>query len=152
MSSNAYIGLCLTAGTSTATCTAEFSDVTAPGAWQSQDVGIASNVSDEQLYVALQDSADNTAVVKHPDPAATTIDTWTEWEIPLADFAGVNAQALKSMSIGVGDKAALQAGGSGVLYFDDIRLNPSRALPLDPDLLAYYKLDGDAMDSDFEKF
>jgi len=150
MSSDAYIGLCLTAGPSIATCTAEFSNVTAgtlPGPWQSQDIGIASNASAEQLYVVLQDSANNSAIVEHPDPAATTIDTWTEWNIPLADFTGVNLQTIKKMSIGVGDKAAPQAGGSGTLYIDDVSLHPISAVPVDPDMVAQYKLDGNAMDS-----
>lgn len=150
MSSNAYVGLCLTAGTASATCTAEFSNVTAsgtaPGAWQSQDIGIASNAP-EQLYVIVNDSANNSALIAHPDPAATTIDTWTEWEIPLADFAGVNAEAISTMTIGVGHSAAPQAGGSGLMYFDDIRLRPSREVLTDPDLVMYYALDGNPTDS-----
>lgn len=153
MSSNALVGLCLTAGTAGATCTAEFSNVTAsgttPGAWRSQDIGIASNAA-EQLYVILNDNANNSALVAHPDPAASTIDTWTEWEIPLADFAGVNAQTVASVTIGVGDSAAGapgQAGGSGLMYFDDIGLRPSREAPQDPDLVMYYALDGNPTDS-----
>ena len=62
-------------------------------------------------------------MIKHPDPAATTIDEWTEWNIPLTDFAGVNLQAVKKMSIGVGDRANTQPAGAGDLYIDDIRLN-----------------------------
>ena len=150
MSSNAYVGLSLTAGTSAATCTAEFSNVTTLGAvtgqWQSQDIGIASNAV-EPLYVALQDSANRNAVVTYPEPDATTIEAWTEWNIPLAEFTGVNPQAITKISIGVGDRAASQPGGSGTMYFDDIRLRPSRTLPQDPDLMAYYRLDGDAKDS-----
>jgi hypothetical protein len=61
-------------------------------------------------------------VVKHPYPAATTFNSWTQWIIPLADFAGVNTQAIKQMSIGVGDRANPKAGGSGTLYIDDIGL------------------------------
>jgi hypothetical protein len=34
----------------------------------------------------------------------------------------VNLKAVKKMNIGVGDKVNLQAGGSGKLYIDDIRL------------------------------
>jgi len=149
MSSSAYVGLSLTAGTAAATCTTEFSNAgilgSAAGQWQSQDIGIASNAA-EPLYVALQDSANHSAVVPYPEPAATTIDAWTEWNIPLAEFTGVNPQAVKKISIGIGDRAASQPGGSGTMYFDDIRLRPSRTLPQDPDLIGYYRLDGDAKD------
>jgi len=120
-----YIGLCLTSHDINETCTAEFSNVTTStavtGNWQSQDIGIESNIG-EQLYVVLQDSAGNSAVVKHPDPAATAIGTWTEWNIPLTDFAGVNMQAIKKMTIGVGDRANPQPGSAGDLYIDDIWL------------------------------
>jgi regulation of enolase protein 1 (concanavalin A-like superfamily) len=126
MLSEVYIGLCLTGHNVNETCTAEFSDVamsgTITGDWQSQDVGIRSN-DIEQLYVVLEDNAGNSAVVKHPDPNATTIDSWTEWNISLTDFVGVNLQAVKKMSIGVGDRADTQPGGAGDLYIDDIRLN-----------------------------
>jgi hypothetical protein len=61
-------------------------------------------------------------VVKHPDPAATTIDTRQQWDIPLTSFTGVNLQAIKKMYIGVGDRDATQPGGAGDLYIDDICL------------------------------
>jgi len=71
-------------------------------------------------------------VVKHPDPAASAIGSWTEWSIPLTDFTGqatagsaqtsVNLQTVKKMIIGVGDRTNTQPGGSGTLYIDDIRL------------------------------
>jgi len=123
MLADVYIGLCLTSHNVNEMCTAEFSDVTTDGTgeWQSQDIGIESNIG-EQLYVVLRDSAGNSAVIKHPDTEATTIGTWTEWNIPLTDFAGVNMQAVKSMVIGVGDRANPQAGSSGTLYIDDIWL------------------------------
>jgi len=125
MSVDVYIGLCLTSNNVDETCTAEFSDVTTDGTgdWQSQDIGIESNIG-EQLYVVLEDSAGSSAVVNNSDPAATTIDTWTEWNIPLTDFADVNLQAIKKMIIGVGDPSSpdLQPGGAGTLYIDDIGL------------------------------
>jgi hypothetical protein len=74
------------------------------------------------MYVVLEDSTGASAVVKHPDPAATTLNTWTQWNIPLTDFVGVNLQAIKKMSIGAGDRANTQPGGAGDLYIDDIGL------------------------------
>jgi regulation of enolase protein 1 (concanavalin A-like superfamily) len=125
MLADVYIGLCLTSHNVDATCTAEFSNVSTStsvtGNWQSQDIGIESNIP-EGLYVVLQDSAGNSVVVKHPDPAATTIGTWTEWNIPLTEFTGVNLQAITKMSIGVGDRANTQPGSAGDLYIDDIGL------------------------------
>jgi regulation of enolase protein 1 (concanavalin A-like superfamily) len=120
-----YIGLIVCSHDNNAICTAEFSDVsmsgTVTGDWQSQDIGIESN-SAEQFYVVVQDSTGNSAVVNHPDPLATTFSDWTQWDIPLADFAGVNMQNITMMAIGVGDRANPQAGGSGLLYIDDIGL------------------------------
>jgi hypothetical protein len=42
--------------------------------------------------------------------------------IPLSEFisAGVKMTAVKSLTIGVGNKAAPQAGGIGTMYIDDI--------------------------------
>jgi len=48
--------------------------------------------------------------------------TWTAWEIPLSAFTGVNLGSVKKMYIGVGDRAAPQAGGHGKLFVDDIRV------------------------------
>jgi hypothetical protein len=120
-----YIGLCLTSHNVDATCTAEFSNVSTStsvtGDWQSQDIGIESNIG-EQLYVVLQDSAGNSVVVNHPDPATTIIGTWTEWNIPLTEFTGVNLQAVNKLTIGVGDRSNPQLGSAGDLYIDDIGL------------------------------
>jgi regulation of enolase protein 1 (concanavalin A-like superfamily) len=126
MSVDTYIGLCLTSHNVNETCTAEFSDVSTTGAvtgdWQSQDIGIESNIP-EGLYVVVQDGAGNSAVVNHPDPLATTFSDWTQWDIPLTDFAGVNMQNIEKMAIGVGDRTNPQAGGAGTLYIDDIGLH-----------------------------
>jgi len=129
-----YIGLIVCSHDSNAMCTAEFSDVTTTGSvtgdWQSQDIGIESNIP-EGLYVMLQDSTGNSAVVRHPDAEATTIGTWTQWNIPLLDFAGVDMQYINKMDIGVGDRdnpppqlsaKAEAGGGAGTLYIDDIWL------------------------------
>jgi regulation of enolase protein 1 (concanavalin A-like superfamily) len=120
-----YVGLCVTSRKVSAICTAEFSDVsiigTVKGDWKSQDIGLITNAP-EQLYVAIQDSSNNSAVVKHSNAAATIITTWTQWDIPLSAFTGVNLQSIKMLSIGVGDRASTQRGGAGDLYIDDIVL------------------------------
>jgi regulation of enolase protein 1 (concanavalin A-like superfamily) len=120
-----YVGLCLTSHNVNATCTAEFSNVslpaTATGQWEYGDIGIESNIA-EQLYVVLTDSAGiSSPAVTYP--AATIIDVWTQWNIPLTSFTGVNLQTINKMTIGVGDRANTQPGSAGDLYIDDIRLH-----------------------------
>ncbi len=125
MFSNVYAGLALTSHNTIETCTAEFSDVvisgTVTGDWQSQDIGIESNIP-EPMYIVLADSAGNSALIKNPDPAASAIGSWTEWNIPFADFTSVNPQDIKKITIGVGDEADTPLRGAGTLYIDDIRL------------------------------
>ncbi len=74
----------------------------------------------ETLYVALNGSA----VVNHDNPDAAKITTWTQWNIDLQAFAnqGVNLTNVNSISLGLGNKNNPLAGGSGTMYFDDIRL------------------------------
>ena len=76
------------------------------------------------MYVVLADSGGASAEVYHDDPNATQITTWTEWRIDLQVFAnqGVDLTNVNTISIGFGDKNNPKAGGSGVMYFDDIRL------------------------------
>jgi hypothetical protein len=136
MPAEVYVGLALTSHNAdpTVACTAEFSDVamtgTVTGQWRARDIGTASNVA-EQLYVVAEDSTGNSKVVNHPDPNATVLDTWQEWNIDLEEFsdAGVNLGSVKKMYIGLGDRAAPNIGGAGMLYVDDIRLYLPRCLP-----------------------
>jgi len=74
------------------------------------------------LYVALTDSSNHTAVVTYPDLAPSRVPNWTQWTIPLADFAGVNPARIKTMYIGLGSRDATEAGGAGILFVDDIQL------------------------------
>jgi len=129
MAMNTYIGLALTATNAAETCQAVFSNVTTTGnvtgQWANQDIGITSNDT-EPLYVAVSNSAGNPAVVIHEDPAAANINTWTEWVIPLSAFTdqGINLTNVDRIALGLGTKGNMTVpGGSGKMYFDDIRLN-----------------------------
>jgi len=132
MGSNVYIGLALTSHNAALTCEAVFSGVqttgTVTGQWQSQDIGILSN-SAESMYVTVGNSTGTPAIVYHDDPAATQIGTWTEWVIPLQAFAdqGVDLADVDNISIGFGNRDNPQPGGSGIMFFDDIRLYGPRA-------------------------
>jgi hypothetical protein len=127
MSASVYIGLCLTSHNPAAITTADFSDVKTTGsvtdAWQVTEIGTDHPGNDpDTFYVALQDSAGKTAVVSNPDANATVASEWTQWQIPLSQFAGVNVKAIKKMYIGVGDRKAPSADGTGKLYIDDIHV------------------------------
>ncbi|MBL7185610.1 MAG: LamG domain-containing protein [Phycisphaerae bacterium] len=79
--------------------------------------GASGNAAD-RMFVAVNGSA----VVYHDDPAATQITGWNEWVIDLQDFAGVNLANVDTITIAVGTKNGPAAGGTGTMYFDDIRL------------------------------
>jgi hypothetical protein len=83
----------------------------------------------EPLYVVVEDSVSKT--VNHQDPNAVLSFTWQEWSIPLKVFsdAGVNLKSIKKITLRVGNKTSSVASGKGLVYFDDIRLYPSRCAP-----------------------
>ncbi len=70
----------------------------------------------ETLYVALNGNAR----VDHDNPDAATITRWMEWNIDLTRFAdqGVNLTNVNSITLGLSSVT----GGTGMMYFDDIRL------------------------------
>jgi hypothetical protein len=79
--------------------------------------GNTSNAA-ETMYVMLNGSAG----VDNDNPDAATINNWTEWNIDLQAFAdqGVNLANVTSITLGLRSVT----GGTGMLYFDDIRLYP----------------------------
>jgi len=81
--------------------------------------GISDNAA-ETLYVALNGNA----FVTNDNPDAARITTWTQWTIDLQAFAdqGVDLANVDTIALGLGNKNNPQAGGSGKMYFDDIRL------------------------------
>jgi len=132
MGSNVYVGLAVTSHNAAATCEAKFSNDTITGTvggmWTSQDIGIESNDT-EPLYVAVSNSTGTPALIVHDDPAAANIDTWTEWIIPLQAFAdqGIVLTNVDRIAIGLGTMGNMtNPGGSGKMYFDDIRLYQPR--------------------------
>ena len=81
----------------------------------------ASGNAAEKMYVAVN----GTTVVYHDNANATQQAVWTPWVIPLQAFAdqGVNLANVNSITIGFGTKGnATAAGGTGKMYFDDVRL------------------------------
>jgi hypothetical protein len=142
MGNDIYIGLVVCSNNTGRTCTAVLSNVTVEGGtgpWQSQDIGITSNVAGaaDQLYVAVEDSMGTVKAIEHEDANAVLLGSWQEWNIDLKEFAnaGVNLAGIKKMYLGVGNRTAPQTGGTGTLFFDDIRLYRPRCLAdvLQPD-------------------
>jgi hypothetical protein len=134
MNATAYVGLVVTAHDATTACEAVFSNViidgTVSGEWANQDIGVISN-SPQQMYVAVSNSTGDPAVVYHEDLGVTVIYDWTEWVIPLQEFAdqGIDLTDVDRIAIGIGTKGdTTSLGGTGKMFFDDIRLY----LPLEP--------------------
>jgi hypothetical protein len=128
MGTNVYIGLAVTSHDAALTCQAVFTDVTitgnVSGQWTSQDIGILSNDA-EPMYIAVSNTTGNPGVVVYDDPAAAQIGNWTEWIVPLQAFTdqGIDLTNVDRIAIGLGTRGNKTiAGGSGKMYFDDIRL------------------------------
>jgi len=79
-------------------------------------VGGSSNPA-ENLYVALNGNAR----VDYDNPDATQATAWTEWNIDLQAFAdqGVDLANVDSITVGLSSIT----GGTGFMFFDDIRLS-----------------------------
>ena len=74
----------------------------------------------EPMYVVLNGSAS----VANDNPDAALATNWTAWNIDLQAFAdqGVNLTNVNTITLGFGNRTNPVAGGSGIMYFDDIRL------------------------------
>jgi hypothetical protein len=87
----------------------------------------------EKMYLALEDSSGNLAVIPYDGDANDSKDPiWQQWNIDLQDFNEVNNVDLSNIHtiyIGFGDRYNPQASGEGTVYFDDIRLYLPRCIP-----------------------
>ena len=133
MAADVYIGLALTSHQRYAKAQVTFSNVTLSGnvtgaAWTDQDIGIISNQA-ERMFVSIANATGQPAIVFHPDPNAILSNTWAAWNIALGDFAGINLSNVDRISIGFGTKGNTSPGGSGLVYFDDVRLYRARCFP-----------------------
>jgi hypothetical protein len=128
MTGPVLIGLALCSHDAAVATAAEFSIVSTTGnvtgSWQMAEIGGAQPTGNsiEGLYLSVKDSSGKTKVVQNPSATATAIMSWQEWKIPLSEFtsAGVKMNAVKSLVIGVGNKAAPVKGGAGTVFIDDI--------------------------------
>jgi hypothetical protein len=109
-------------------CTAEFANVSLEGVTDSLDVsvdiGLPKN-EPENVYVRLEDNNGASATANYEDdPNGTLIEEYGEYKLfstPLSAFAGLDLTQIKKIVIGVGSNNG-QAGTTGKLYVDDVRL------------------------------
>ena len=126
MAQDVYIGLMASSINASAVGSAAFSNVSTTGnvtgTWEIAEIGVEQPAGNtpEALYVALEDTAGNVQVVTHPDPLATALTEWQQWQIPYAELSGVNLGSVSAMYIGVGDRDNPTAGGTGMIYIDDV--------------------------------
>ncbi len=124
MTAPVYIGLCVTSHAANEDRTFQFENISTTGgvtgAWQGAVIDSPRNNGPQNLYVALQDSNNKTAVVT--DATAVNSATWVEVRMPLSRFTGISVNKIKKMFIGVGDRNATSADGTGMLFIDDIRV------------------------------
>ncbi len=90
------------------------------------------HITNDQMYVAVEDGSANVGVVKWPDMNDIQEASWHEWNIDLADpcLADVNLADVAKVYIGFGgQKTGQSEAGAGKLsgnydtvWFDDIRL------------------------------
>ncbi len=127
MASNVYIGLAVTSHDAAISTVAQFSNISTTGAvsgqWQTAGIGATQPEGNtpEALYVAVEDGNGSIAVAANPDTAATARPDWQQWRIPFSAFGGVNLSRVETIMIGVGDRNSPAAGGTGLIYVDDIQ-------------------------------
>ncbi len=124
MNDPVYIGLCVTSHQAGERRTYQFSSIQTTGkvagAWQGAEITSPRHNTPQDFYVAVQDGAKKIAVVNNATVVNAT--AWTEVQIPLSSFTGVDMTKVTKMFIGVGNRANPVAGGTGMLYIDDIRV------------------------------
>jgi hypothetical protein len=105
--------------------------------------GDPANSAGEQMYVKIN----GVEVPYDGDSSNITHGIWQQWEIDLSSLASANLQNVTEFAIGFRD-----GGGSGVVYFDDILLNPAAQIadyeaPDDSSLVAQWEFEGDFTDT-----
>jgi hypothetical protein len=123
MAQNVYIGMCITSHASGESRSATLDNVQTIGSvslmWTHEAIGVtmAANTPDA-MYVALNGGTK----VYHDNPNAALIADWTEWNIDLQAFGG-NLTNVNTITLGLDNSNNPAAGGTGMLFFDNIQLH-----------------------------
>ncbi|MEN6578319.1 MAG: LamG-like jellyroll fold domain-containing protein [Phycisphaerales bacterium] len=116
------IGLAVTSHEAGVDRTFQFDSIAATGAvtgaWQGVVIGNAEYNAAANMHLLVEDSAGKSATATNA--TIVTAADWTRWTIPMSDFPGVNFAKVKKMAITIGDKTATTAGGTGLVFIDDI--------------------------------
>jgi len=126
MGANVYIGLAVTSHNTSVATTAQFSNVATTGgvsgSWQGIWLGDDPDRtnSPSNMYVAVEDAGGNVATVSSLDPLLVNATAWTQWQIPLSSFAGVNLASVKKLYLGVGNRSSPAVDGQGLVFVDDV--------------------------------
>jgi len=124
MTGPVYIGICVTSHVAGTDRTYQFESIKTTGGvtgqWQGAVIASPKYNTAQDLYVAVQDSANKTAVVTNATAVNAT--GWVEVQMPLSSFTGVNMTKVKKMTIGVGNRSNPVTDGTGMLFVDDIRV------------------------------
>ena len=119
-----YIGLCVTSHVATEQRTFEFDNIkttgNVTGQWQGAVIASPKYNTPQDLYVTITDSSNKSATVANA--TAVNAADWTEVQIPLSSFTGVNMTKVTKMTIGIGSRTSPAADGSGMVFIDDLRV------------------------------
>jgi len=90
--------------------------------------------STEQMYAGIKDGGGTYAKVAYGVHADEDMDDikvadWHEWNIPLTEFNDVTVSNVTNLYIMFGESDNTSSGGSGTVYFDDIRLYLPKCVP-----------------------
>jgi hypothetical protein len=91
----------------------------------------------DRMYIGLEDTFGNYAIIVHNDPNAQKAPYWQQWNIFLGDFvdpASVDLLSIGKLFIGFGQRGnppVGPAGGQGLVLFNNIFIYPPRCIPQD---------------------
>ena len=128
MTRDVYIGMVVDSPNVAKAAYADVSNVTTTGAvsgsWQRCPIGeeVQTNAP-TSLFLIVEDDVGKRRKYFAYDSEATTADSWKQWYLPLHELssAGVNLNAVKKLTIGIGGSYS-RPGGTGLIYIDDIAL------------------------------
>jgi len=108
-----------------------------------QFYGDPANSAGEQMYMKIN----GVEVPYDGDSSNITYGIWQQWDIDLSSLVGVDLQNVTDLIIGFKN-----GSGTGVVYFDNIRLNPATKIPEtqapdDSALVAHWDFEGDFTDA-----
>jgi len=123
MADPVFIGLFVTSHAADESRSATFDNVQITGSvglmWNNEAIGATMAANDpDAMYVALNGGTK----IYNDNPNAALMTEWTQWNIDLQAF-DVNLTNVNTITLGLDNSNNPAAGGSGLIYFDDIRLN-----------------------------